>query len=333
MNKMAHCHHQLATVVSLLLQFVALQALRVVASSSVAVYRFPALDHGGLVVTTTSSILSPATFLFDAQLFPEFNRTEGFVLLSRPLQLWADDKQMMSSQQTRREASFNTSFTTATPVSFVVLLDSFPPLASPAAASHGTDNTSAAGVINASDCVANVQVGAVGSYGPGTPDVGLNVTVTPNGTSTTVSIQYDSVTHRMSVHVAAAAGEPRPLNKALLDAPLDLASRQTTQSAFVGFFAPTLRDVVHGVRNWELTADRFPGTMDGDGENNGGVKVSLRLLVVLAVLGSVAAVIGVASVVVCCTLSRRRRQEEFRMEDIMKQVYPKPTSGLGFVGT
>jgi hypothetical protein len=332
MNKMAHCHHQLATVVSLLLQFVALPALRVVASSSVAVYRFPALDHGGLVVTTTSSIVSPATFLFDAQLFPEFNRTEGFVLLSRPVQLRADDKQM-SSQQTPREASFNTSFTTATPVSFVVLLDSFPPLANPAAVPRGTDITSAAGVINASDCVANVQVGAVGSYGPGTPDVGLNVTVTPNGTSTTVSIQYDSVTHRMSVHVAAAAGEPRPLNKALLDAPLDLASRQTTQSAFVGFFAPTLRDVVHGVRNWELTADRFPGTMDGDGENNGGVKVSLRLLVVLAVLGSVAAVIGVASVVVCCTLSRRRRQEELRMEDIMKQVYPKPTSGLGFVGT
>jgi hypothetical protein len=129
MNKMAHCHHQLATVVSLLLQFVALQALRVVASSSVVVYRFPALDHGGLVVTTTSSILSPATFLFDAQLFPEFNRTEGFVLLSRPVQLWADDK--MSSQQTRREASYNTSFTTATPVSFVVLLDSFLPLANP----------------------------------------------------------------------------------------------------------------------------------------------------------------------------------------------------------
>ncbi|TVU06889.1 hypothetical protein EJB05_46925, partial [Eragrostis curvula] len=330
--------HQVTT--SSLLKF--LLALRIVAGSrapaqsasgDTVVYSFAGLDDrtgdDDLVVTTTSSILSPASFLFDAQLFPEFNRSEGFVLLSQPIQLWgaaAVDTGRL------REASFNTSFTVhggATPVAFVVLLDSFPPLAASSSNNGSTFAGAAAALINASsaDGLAVVEVGSVGSYGPESPDVGLNVTVAPpNGTaaptmSRTVWIQYNAVTHHIRVYVAAAAGEPRPL-EALVDAPLNLTGRRTTQSAFVGFFASTVREVVHGVRKWELTVDGFPGT-DGD-EDTARVSISTWLLILLAVLGSVAVTIGVASVVVCCYLSRRR--QKLKMEHIMKQVYPQPTT-------
>ncbi|KAL6650239.1 hypothetical protein ACP70R_009164 [Stipagrostis hirtigluma subsp. patula] len=285
-------------------------------------YTFPAFDDPtadeGLVVATNSSILSPAAFLFDAQLFPEFNRSEGFLLLSRPVQLWRAD----AAAPATREASFNTRFTVdgkASTLAFVVLLDSFPPLATP-----GALNSSAfAGgpARNASDGFAAVEVGAVSSYGPESPDVGLNVTVTPNATgarSSTVWIEYDAATHHLRVY-AAAAGDPRPL-KALLDAPVNLAGRRTTQDAFIGFFAATVRDVVDGVRNWELTLDKFPGSDGGDRES--GSVSRLWLPILLLVLGSVVAAASVVSVVVCYCRSRRRALE---MEQIMKESYPHPT--------
>ncbi|XP_062185625.1 uncharacterized protein LOC133889167 [Phragmites australis] len=290
-------------------------------------YRFPAFDdrttEHSLVVATSSSIISPAAFLFDAQFFPEFNRSEGFVLLSRTVQLWSAD----TGAQPTREASFNTSFTLddASPLTFVVLLDSFPPLASRPVGLRGANSSTFSNdttAPNASDNLAAVAVGAVSSYGPESPDVGLNVTVTPNGTeprSRTVWIEYSAVTHHLWVYLAAA-GEPRPL-KALLDAPLNLAGGRTTQNAFVGFFAATVRDVIHGVRNWEFTVDKFPGS-DGDGEN-GSMSMSSWLVILLVLLGSVAATAGIVTVVICYSLSRRR--EALEMEQIMKQSYPNPT--------
>ncbi|KAM0825859.1 hypothetical protein ACQ4PT_069250 [Festuca glaucescens] len=294
------------------------------AATSSGHYSFPVFDGksttDGVVVSTNSSLLAPATFLFDAQLFPEFNESEGFVLLSRAVALWraADDG-------TSDEASFNTSFTMdgSDAVAFVVLLDSFPPFNSknrmPPRASNGSACLSA---VAAANSLAAAEVGTVSSYGPRPPPgVGLNVTITPNSSSAAsasnlaVRIEYDASVHRLSVYVGDAdAGDPR-LNgtPALLDAPLDLAGRLPAQDALVGFFASTVRDVVVGVSGWELTVDAL---IDDDGDagplrqhddEQSAWSSSSRLVILLAVLGSVAAVcVTVVSVMLYRVVSRRR---------------------------
>ncbi|KAM0825856.1 hypothetical protein ACQ4PT_069247 [Festuca glaucescens] len=272
-------------------------------------------------------MLSPVTFLFDAQLFPEFNESDGFVLLSWAVALWrADDN------GTRQEASLNTSFTLdvggsgSDAVAFVVLLDSFPPFNSknrkPPRARNGPALSAVAAVSSAANSLAAVEVGTVSSYGPRPPPgVGLNVTITPNSSSAAsasnlaVRIEYDASVHRLSVYVGdAAAGDPR-LNgtPALLDAPLDLAGRLPAQDALVGFFASTVRDVVVGVSGWELTVDAL---IDDDGDagllrqhddEQSAWSSSSRLVILLAVLGSVAAVcVTVVSVMLYRVVSRRR---------------------------
>ncbi|KAM0865020.1 hypothetical protein ACQ4PT_043581 [Festuca glaucescens] len=286
-------------------------------------YSFPVFDGksttDGVVVATNSSLLAPATFLFDAQLFPEFNESEGFVLLSRAVALWraaADDG-------TRDEASFNTSFTMdgSGAVAFVVLLDSFPPFNSknrmPPRDSNGSACLSAVAAASSAgeNSLAAVEVGTVSSYGPRMPPgVGLNVTITPNSSSAAgarqlaVRIEYNASVHRLSVYVGdAAAGDSTP---ALLDAPLDLAGRLPAQDALVGFFAAMVRDVVVGVSGWELTVDALP---DDDGnpgpplQDGARLSSSSRLAILLAVLGSVAAVcVAVVSVMLYRVVSRRR---------------------------
>ncbi|KAL6885564.1 hypothetical protein ACP4OV_010343 [Aristida adscensionis] len=347
-----HHHHHLAAALQLLLALG-----RIVSCSStsppvpppsddVVSYSFAALDDrpgaGGLVVATSSSILSPAAFLFDAQLFPGLNRSEGFLLLSRPVHLWRADAGAGagSTPAATREASFNTTFTvdggaSPSPLSFVVLLDSIPPLASTSGALGGLNAASTphgGAVCNASGSLAAVEVGAVGAYGPESPDVGLNVTVKLNGTapprSTTVWVEYNAVTHHLRVFTAAA-GDPRPL-KPLVDDPLNLAGGHTTQNAFVGFFAATVQSVVHGVKNWELTLDKFPGSDCGDEEDDDGSVSALWLLILLPVLGFVAAMAGVSYVVVRYSQIRRRALE---MEQIMKESYPHPRPRAGLNNT
>ncbi|XP_047065369.1 uncharacterized protein LOC124673305 [Lolium rigidum] len=284
-------------------------------------YSFPVFDGksttDGVVVVTNSSMLAPATFLFDAQLFPEFNESEGFVLLARAVALWR-----AAADGTRDEASFNTSFTVdgSDAVAFVVLLDSFPPFNSknrkPPRDRNGPACLSA--VAPASSAGANslaaVEVGTVSSYGPRPPPgVGLNVTITPNSSSAAgasqlaVRIEYNASVHRLSVYV----GDSTP---ALLDAPLDLAGRLPAQDALVGFFAATVRDVVVGVSGWELTVDALSDD-DGnagpprqhDDEQSARLSPSSRLAILLAVLGSVAAVcVAVVSVMLYRVVSRRR---------------------------
>lgn len=330
--------HQLATTVSsssLLLQLLLVLALGLIPYSSsasspsedVVSYSFPALDDGsqttaggGLVVATRSfSRLSPASFLFDALIFPAFNRSEGLVLLSRPVQLWAA---AAADAHLIREASFNTTFTVhhgVSTVSFVILLDSFPPLA----ANNPSSSTStfAAGI-------SSVEVGAVTSYCVlGSPDVGLNITVrllnsTASRSSSTVWIEYDAVAHRLRVFVAAA-GEPKP-HRAIVDASLVLTSRHVTQNALVGFFAAKVRDVIHGVRNWELVLDKFPESGGEDDMQDGRMPATPWLLILLVVLGSMAAVACIVSVLVCVRIWRRR--QELKMEHIMKQSYLYPAT-------
>lgn len=303
------------------------------AMADVVSYSFAAVGGGraasnGLVVTTNSSILSPATFLFDAQLFPVFNESDGFLLLADTLQLW---RAAAAGMPPALEASFNTTFTfLSSAVAFVVLLDSFPPLASHRGVSAPTDGGAMTTTNpNATSSLATVEVGTVNSYGRRSPNVGLNVTVSANRTAAphglTVWIEYSAVEHHLWVYVAAA-GEARPA-KSVIDLPLNLPGRRITQRAFVGFFAGTVRDAVLGIRDWNLTVDRFPGDgrrrgEDVDEQVKKGTPPSRWLVALLAVLGAVAAVVTVASVVVCYMVSRRRALETERIRQYTKYYFP-----------
>jgi hypothetical protein len=209
-------------------------------------------------------------------------------------------------------------------VAFVVLLDSFPPFNSknrkPPLDRNGPALSTVAAVSSAANSLAAVEVGTVSSYGPRPPPgIGLNVTITTNSSSAArasqlaVRIEYKASVHRLSVYVGYAdAGDSTP---ALLEAPLDLAGRLPAQDALVGFFASTVRDVVVGVSGWELTVDAVPHD-DGnagsprhvvDDEQSARLSPSSRLAILLAVLGSVAAVcVAVVSVMLYRVVSRRR---------------------------
>ncbi|KAJ1269834.1 hypothetical protein BS78_06G008500 [Paspalum vaginatum] len=287
------------------------------AAAHVDTFSYPAFDRSttqDFVAATNASILEPAALLFDhGSAFADFNRTEGFLVLSRAtVDVWRAGP----GGAPALEASFNTSFTLtgAAPVAFVVLNDRYPSLGG-AGGLRGFANYSAsdaedgADARNASGGLASVQVGPVRSYGPENPAVGINVTVTPNGggaaTSKAVWVEYDAAAHRLSVRVAGA-GDARPA-EALLDAPLGLAGRRTTETALVGFFAGAIRDVVVGVRDWSLTVDSFRG--DG-----GRKKGTAWWVVVLAVLGAVAATAAIGAAAAWYFQSRRRRRQQYSME-------------------
>ncbi|CAN6234203.1 unnamed protein product [Urochloa humidicola] len=286
------------------------------AARDVDTFSYPAFDANttwDLVVASNASVLQPASLLFgydDGALLSEYNRTEGFLLLATTVDVWRPG----AGGVPRLEASFNTSFTLtgggggggAAAVAFVLLRDSFPPLRGQGGlrgfANYTSPDDDVASAAAAG--LASVEVGPVRSYGPDDPAVGLNVTVTPNATAaarrTTVWIEYDAAAHRVSVRVAGA-GEPRPA-RALLDAPLDLSGRATSENAFVGFFAATIREVFVGVRDWDLAVEN----LDGDGKKKKGTS---WWVILLAVLGSVAATAAAVTAVVCCSQSRRRRRQ------------------------
>ncbi|XP_044960347.1 uncharacterized protein LOC123411465 [Hordeum vulgare subsp. vulgare] len=270
------------------------------AAADVESHSFPvfnATTAESLWVATNTSIIMPAALLFGpGQSFPE-----GFLLLPKRVDVWRAGAGGLPT----REASFNTSFTvesSAPPVSFVVLLDRFPTLNNPLGLRGSNDSTTGA-VPNATDGLAAVEIGTVRSYAPESPNVGLNVTITPNGTAApgrrAVWVEYNAVAHLLRVYVAAG-GEPRPA-RALLDARLSLAGQGTTQTAFVGFFATRVRDVFLGVRDWDLTVDR----LDTDGKKKG----TPWWVILIAVLGSVAATAAIVSLVVCSSVSRRRARD------------------------
>uniref|UniRef100_A0A0D9XIC8 Legume lectin domain-containing protein n=1 Tax=Leersia perrieri TaxID=77586 RepID=A0A0D9XIC8_9ORYZ len=266
------------------------------ADGDVVSYSYPAFNatttrDDSLIAATNTTVLTTARLLFDSEFPHDFNVSEGFLLLSDTIDVWPDATG--SAGAPAHEASFNTSFTISSrdpPVAFVVLLHRLPPIYGPADDGDGDDG-------NATNSLVNVRVGTVMSYG-------LNVTVTPNRTapsSTTVWVQYNAVVHQLSVYVAVA-GEPRPPG-ALLKMPLYLAGgRTSTQTALVGFFAAAIRDIIVGVRDWELTVERLGG--------DGGKKGTSWLVILLAVLGSVAASAAVVSVLVCRLMHKRRRARD-----------------------
>uniref|UniRef100_A0ACD6AI03 Uncharacterized protein n=1 Tax=Avena sativa TaxID=4498 RepID=A0ACD6AI03_AVESA len=285
------------------------------ATADVDSHSFPVFDANTtdvLWVATNKTVVQGASLLFQPERpFPEVNVSEGFLVLPGQVDLWraSDDGGVPA-----REASFHTSFTvesSATPVSFVILLDRFPTFNNPVGLRGANDSNTGAVPNATADGLAAVEVGTVKSYAPESPDVGLNVTVTPNGTAeAAVWIEYDAVAHLLRVYVGAAGGAPRPA-KALLDTPLSLAGQGTaqtsptdffvgqgtTQTALVGFFAGTVRDIFDGVRDWDLTLDR----LDGDKK-----KGTSWWVILIAVLGSVVAAAAIVSVVVWCFVSRRR---------------------------
>jgi hypothetical protein len=263
------------------------------AAGDVVSYSFPAFNAtttDNLVVVTNSSIVTPASLLFDPGLFvnttTDFNASEGFLLLPSTIDFWrpADDL----------EASFSTSFTVAAgaaPVSFVVLKNRFPtfkPFNQPSGLRGAANYSRSAGGPVRTNATAGslafVEVDAVRSYGPDVPTASLNVTVTPRvGAALAVWVEYRAAdVHRLSVYVAGA-GEARPV-KALVNTSLGVDGHWTTETASVGFFAATIRDIFVGVRDWNLTADRFPVSA---GVTANGKKGMSWLL--LAVLGSMAA--------------------------------------------
>uniref|UniRef100_A0A8I6WFW3 Legume lectin domain-containing protein n=1 Tax=Hordeum vulgare subsp. vulgare TaxID=112509 RepID=A0A8I6WFW3_HORVV len=336
----------------LLLLLAQLSAAVASSFSGYSYYSFPVFDGkattDGVVVATNSSMLAPATFLFDAQLFPEFNQSEGFVLLSRPVALW---RVAADADGVREEASFNTSFTVdlddggSDAVSFVVLLDSFPPLNirndrhGPRRGTNGTAvPVAAAAVTNATNGIATVEVGSVSSYGPRPPPgVGLNVTVTPNRSSSgantsqlAVRIEYNAAAHRLSVYAHDTAAEDSPVNDTaalLFDAPLDLAGRLPAQAALVGFYASTVRDLVVGVHDWELTVDSLAdGDVVGDGPRRHSTSSSSSWLVILlAVLGPVAAVAAVVVSVMVYLVVARRRAVDMEVQQCYRDYFARMT--------
>ncbi|XP_047052448.1 uncharacterized protein LOC124658042 [Lolium rigidum] len=273
------------------------------AAVDVESYSFPAFNVNttdNLVVATNMTVATPASLLFQPERpFPEVNVSEGFLLLPDMIDLWRAGAR--DGGPPAREASFNTSFiveSSASPVSFVILLDRFPTFNNPVGLRGANDSAAGAAVPNATaDGLAVVEVGTVKSYAPESPDVGLNVTVTPNGTAAAaVWIEYDAVAHLLHVYVGAAGGEPRP-SRALLDTPLSLAGQGTTETALVGLFAGKVRDIFVGVRDWDLTVDRLDGKKK---------KRTSWWVILIAVLGSVAAATAIVSLVAWCFVSRRR---------------------------
>ncbi|TVU06912.1 hypothetical protein EJB05_46948, partial [Eragrostis curvula] len=179
-------------------------------AGDVVSYSFPSFNATttvGLVAATNSSVLTSASILFEHDRHnAEFNRTEGFLLLSRTVDIWRAG----AGGEPAIEASFNTSFTLGggnPAVSFVVLLDSIPVSGSLRGAANHSSSLSA----GASSSLAAVEVGSVTSYGPPYyQDVGLNVTVTPRGAAVrpiAVWIVHGAGEHSLSVYVGSA--QPR----------------------------------------------------------------------------------------------------------------------------
>ncbi|KAK3161264.1 hypothetical protein QOZ80_1BG0074850 [Eleusine coracana subsp. coracana] len=249
-----------------------------------------------LLATTNSSVL---TFEPGPHHSAMLDRTEGFLLLRRPIRIChagaGGGRGQPPPPSPLLEASFNSSFTLggARRIAFVVLLDSI----SVGVVVHGAEANNHTASASSNAAIAAVQVGPVTSYydtdyndrdGDG---VDLNVTVTPRGArALAVWIEYDAVAHRLSVFVAAdnrSRTTTKP-TKPLLDAPLNLAvGRRTTETAYIGFFAGMVRDVIVGVREWNLTVDKFPEESVAYGNKKG--RLTPWLVVLLAVLGSVAA--------------------------------------------
>ena len=273
-------------------------------AAGVESYSFPvfnATTTASLVAATNTIVAGPAALLFQPEAdstAARINVSEGFLLLPDTVDVWRAGAG--GGLLPAREASFNTSFTvesSATPVSFVLLLDRYP-LFNSRTGLRGDNGSAAVPDANATASgLTVVEVGTVRSYEPESQDVGLNVTVTPKGNrAVAVWVEYDAAAHVLRVYVAAG-GEPRP-SGALIDARLSLAGRRTTQTAMVGFFAATVRDVFLGVRDWDLTVDRL--------DDAGGKKRTSWWVILIAVLGSVAATAAIVTLVVRYFVSRRR---------------------------
>ncbi|TVU06911.1 hypothetical protein EJB05_46947, partial [Eragrostis curvula] len=302
-----------------------------VASGDVVTYSVPAFNAttaSDFAVMTTSYFLTSTT-LFDLDAFPEFNSSEGFLLFQQDVAVWRAGV----GGNPDLEASFNTSFTVvagAAPVAFVVLKDTYPPFLVQGGLRGAANYTTLAGTAersNATGALAVVEVGPVMSYGPDTSAPGLNVTVTPRGVGgRAVWVEYNATAHRVSVYVAGA-GEPRPVTP-LLRVPLGFDGwHWTTETASVGFFAGKITDMIAGVRDWEMTVDNISGD---------GKKGMAWWVILLAVLGSVAATATIVSAVVLYVRSRRRpNMKPSGVAKVASQGGPQREKGMGcgtFVG-
>jgi hypothetical protein len=250
-------------------------------ASGVVSYSIPSFN-----TTTTSTVdllasTNSSAFGFTPGLHDDnsrFDRTEGFVLLHHRVEM----RRSGAGGEPLFQASLNTSFTLGgvKPIAFV-LLESIP---LGGGSLRGDGNVTSFASPSVTD-IAEVQVGPVmSSYL--LPD-GLNVTVTPRkpGGELAVWIEYDAVAQSLSVYVGGNGRQTKP-SRPVLDATINLFvwPQTSNKTAYTGFFAGRIRDVINGVRDWNLTADKFP-----EESGAGGRKGASWLVVLLAVFGSAAA--------------------------------------------
>ncbi|XP_048568162.1 probable L-type lectin-domain containing receptor kinase S.5 [Triticum urartu] len=291
------------------------------ARDDVVAYSFATINSttadGLTVVTNQSQVVSgPTLFGIDHPTLSAVNESAGFVVLSRTVELWRGGD---GRQGPPRQASFNTSFTMdgTSPVAFVVLLDRFPTykgkFISVTTFVSGPGDPTERG----SNRFATVEVGTVKSYAPESPRVGLNVTVTPSGATpmVTVWIDYHAVLSRLGVFVAPT-GRTKPREQLVGDSAVNLTGR-TNQSAFVGFSASRVAYVLSGVRGWDLTVERFSPAAEKDDNKKSW------LVILLAVLGSVASTAAVVAAVGFYYNSRYRRWKK-DLEQLAKSMQRLP---------
>ena len=291
------------------------------ARDDVVAYSFATINSttadGLTVVTNQSQVVSgPTLFGIDHPTLTAVNESAGFVVLSRTVELWRGGD---GRQGPPRQASFNTSFTMdgTSPVAFVVLLDRFPTykgkFISVTTFISGPGDPTQRG----SNRFAAVKVGTVKSYAPESPRVGLNVTVTPSGATpmVTVWIDYHAVLSRLGVFVAPT-GRTKPREQLVGDSAVNLTGR-TNQSAFVGFSASRVAYVLAGIRGWDLTVERLSPAAEKDDNKKSW------LVILLAVLGSVASTAAVAAAVGFYYNSRYRRWKK-DLEQLAKSMQRLP---------
>lgn len=219
------------------------------AADGVVNYRIPSFNTTTTTVSVRVATNSSVYTLDPGRHDPELDRSEGFLLLAPRVVIWragVDGKPPF-------QASFNSSFAVGgvKPIAFV-LFDSIP-------FGGGEENIPLYASANVTG-VAEVQVGPVRSIFH--PD-GLNVTVTPEtprGGEVAVWIEYRAIVQSLSVYVGNGS-QTKP-SKPVVNTTINLSVwwPQTTNEtqAYTGFYAGTIRDVISGVRDWNLTVDKLP---------------------------------------------------------------------------
>ncbi|KAK3125490.1 hypothetical protein QOZ80_7BG0605610 [Eleusine coracana subsp. coracana] len=305
-NKLSVAHNKFALL--LLLLCAASTTISVaVAAGDWFTYSIPAF-------TGTSKdlmVLTNMTYVHSSleSLTPQELSGEGIVQLSQFVEFWRPTDDL--------EASFNTRFTLITreaPVSFIVLEERRLP--------GGPVSPGGPNPTRANGSLAFVMVDAVRSYGPQKLTASLNVTVTPHGSATavTVWVEYQAYEHLLSVYVSQI-GELRPPN-ALVNTSLGAGGHWSTANASVGFFAGRISVLNAGVQDWNLTVV-FPLSSNSDGSR--GLSFAAILSLVLGLAAAITIITATAVYLYLNSKYRRWKNELDKLAKVMQDLPGMPT--------